>query len=39
MSEHPATRQLTFQLESMPPTVFIASLLAREAGPYDVYGA
>jgi glyoxylase-like metal-dependent hydrolase (beta-lactamase superfamily II) len=38
MSEHPATRQLTFQLQAMPPTDFIAGLLAREAGHYDVYG-
>jgi len=38
MSEHPRTRQLTFQLDQLPPTDLVANLLAKDAGHFTVFG-
>ncbi len=37
MSEHPHTRQLTFELVDMPPADLVANLLARDAGHLAIY--
>jgi glyoxylase-like metal-dependent hydrolase (beta-lactamase superfamily II) len=38
MTEHPRSRQLTFELETVPPTDLVAQRLAESAGHFDVYG-
>lgn len=37
MSEHPHTRQLTFELLDVPPSDLVANQLAAEAGHMEVY--
>jgi hypothetical protein len=38
LTEHPRTRQLTFQLREMPPTDLVAGKLAAPAGQFAVFG-
>jgi glyoxylase-like metal-dependent hydrolase (beta-lactamase superfamily II) len=37
MTEHPRTRQLSFELVKMPPKGLVSDLLARDAGHMDLY--
>jgi glyoxylase-like metal-dependent hydrolase (beta-lactamase superfamily II) len=38
MVEHPHTRQLTFSLETLPPTDLVANKLSAAAGHFEIYG-